>query len=213
LLVIKFRVFGSARFLSHAETLRVFHRACARAGLDLLYSEGFNPRPALSLPLPRSVGLACQDETCCLRLRTPNDENLKEKLSEQMPAGFELTSAERLGPEMSFQRGTAVYEISITKDESVEPLKERVCRLLANDSLKLQRRLNAHGRTKMVDVRGYLDSIEVIGRKVIVNAQFSPQGSVRVDEILNLLGINVADLDGPVTRTKVLWEFMLKAKN
>jgi len=97
--------------LSHAETLRVFRRACVRAGLDLAYSEGFNPRPAVSLPLPRSVGLVCQDETCCLKLRISNDENLKDKLSEQLPAGFEMTSAEALGPDASFQKGRAVYEL------------------------------------------------------------------------------------------------------
>ena len=130
-----------------------------------------------------------------------------------MPAGFELTSAETLGPDVSFQKGRAVYEISINKDESVELLKERASLLMANDSLKLQRRLDAHGRTKTVDVRGYLASIEVIDNKVVVNARFSPKGSIRVDEILNLLEINVANLDGPVTRTKVLWDFILKAQN
>jgi hypothetical protein len=141
-----------------------------------------------------------------------------------MPDGFELTSAEILSQDVSFQKGRAVYEIPITKDESIEPLKERACRLLANDSLKLQRRLDARGRTKTVDVRGYLEAIEVTDRsasgrdlaeggKVIVNTRFSPQGSIRVDEILSLLEINVADLDGPVTRTKVLWDVMLKAQN
>jgi uncharacterized protein with von Willebrand factor type A (vWA) domain len=159
------------------------------------------------------VGLACQDETCCLKLRISSDENLKEKLSEQMPDGFELTSVETLGPDVSFQKGKAVYEISITQDESTERLKERISRLLANDSLKLQRRLDAHGRTKMVDVRGYLNSIEVIGRKVIVNARFSPRGSIRVDEILNLLKINVADLGGPITRTKIFWDMAGPAYN
>jgi len=224
LFVVKFRVFGSARFLSHAETLRVFHRACARAGLDLVYSEGFNPRTALSLPLPRSVGLACQDETCCLKLRTSSDENLKEKLSEKMPDGFELISAQALGPDESFQKGRAVYEISIIQNYSGEQLKERISRLLANDSLKLQRRMDAHGRTKTVDVRQYLASIEVIDRsaagrylaeggKVVVNARFSPQGSIRVDEILSLLEINVTDLDGPVIRTKVLWDTAGSAYN
>lgn len=123
-----------------------------------------------------------------------------------MPDGFELTSAERTEPAISFQKGRAVYEIPVTKDESFERLKERICRLLANDSLKLQRRLDARGRTKTVDVRGYLEAIKVTDRKVIVNARFSPQGSIRVDEILNLLEIKVTDIDGPVTRTKIFWD-------
>ncbi|MHC4625895.1 MAG: DUF2344 domain-containing protein, partial [Planctomycetota bacterium] len=43
--MIKFRVRDTLRFLSHAETLRVFQRACVRGHIKILYSQGFNPRP------------------------------------------------------------------------------------------------------------------------------------------------------------------------
>ncbi|MBW7991664.1 MAG: DUF2344 domain-containing protein, partial [Planctomycetes bacterium] len=57
MLVIKFRIGGPLRFISHAQTLSVFQRACVRAGIEIRYSQGFNPRPRLSLPLPRPVGV------------------------------------------------------------------------------------------------------------------------------------------------------------
>ena len=69
LLVIKFKIGGNLRFLSHAQTLMVFRRACIRAGIKIQYSQGFNPRPRLSLPLPRPVGVASDDELLCLRVR------------------------------------------------------------------------------------------------------------------------------------------------
>jgi hypothetical protein len=47
---------------------------------------------------------------------------------------------------------------------------------------------------------------------VIVMARFGPQGSIRVDEILSLLGLDVRALDGPVTRTKVLWKSLLNTQ-
>ncbi|MBN2271219.1 MAG: DUF2344 domain-containing protein, partial [Sedimentisphaerales bacterium] len=61
-MLLKFRIWGNLRFLSHAETMKVFQRACARAGLDVAHTEGFNPRPRLSLPLPRSVGVESDEE-------------------------------------------------------------------------------------------------------------------------------------------------------
>jgi radical SAM-linked protein len=72
--LIKFKIEGSLRYLSHAETLRLFQRACARAGVNLQYSQGFNPRPKLSLALPRSVGVESDDEMLILRVQTPSPE-------------------------------------------------------------------------------------------------------------------------------------------
>ena len=66
LLAIRFKVEGTLRFLSHAETVRLLERACVRAGLRLRYSEGFNPHPKLSLPLPRPVGVESDEELLCL---------------------------------------------------------------------------------------------------------------------------------------------------
>ena len=58
----EFSVTGDLRFISHRDTVRVFQRALARAALPVAYSEGFNPHPRLSLPLPRAVGVASEAE-------------------------------------------------------------------------------------------------------------------------------------------------------
>lgn len=66
--VVRFAVRGWLRFLSHAETVRVFERGCARARVPVKYTQGFNPHAKLSLPLPRPVGVASDDELLILRL-------------------------------------------------------------------------------------------------------------------------------------------------
>ena len=65
--IVKFGIKGNLRFLSHAETIRLFERACVRAGIKLVYSQGFNPHPKLSLPLPRTVGVESDDDLLYLR--------------------------------------------------------------------------------------------------------------------------------------------------
>lgn len=211
--MLKFRVSDKMRYLSHAETLRVFQRACSRAGIDLVYSSGFNPRPKISLPLPRTVGLACEDETCCLRVNRLNDcldiQNLKGRLEGQMPQGIELFTVELAEQSISFETGTAVYELPLKSELFSEQLQQRVDGLLATDSLMLSRQPHDRKKGRTVDVRGFLVSIELREPNVFVTTSFGPAGSIRVDEFLNLLQLDLNALAGPVKRTKVLFKSML----
>ena len=52
---------GSAVWISHLDLMRLFQRAFKRAGLPLTHTQGFNPRPSVSIALPLSVGV----ESCC----------------------------------------------------------------------------------------------------------------------------------------------------
>lgn len=204
--VLKFRVFGSTRYLSHAETLRVFHRACGRAGVNVAYTEGFNPRPRISLPLPRSVGLACEDEICCFQLKNAaaNQAQLRKVFDDQMPWGVEIVNAQLIEGKSSFNSGTAVYELNV---ESLDDeLKGRCEEVLSSDELKMQRHSNKPGRNKTVDVRKFLESIEFEDSKIIVKVKFGPDGSMRVDEISDLLRLDDGKLNGPVKRLKIIWE-------
>lgn len=48
---------GTAVWISHLDLMRLFQRAFARANLPLKHTQGFNPRPSVSIALPLSVGL------------------------------------------------------------------------------------------------------------------------------------------------------------
>lgn len=53
---------GNAVWISHLDLMRLFQRAFKRAGLPLIHTQGFNPRPSVSIALPLSVGVesACE---------------------------------------------------------------------------------------------------------------------------------------------------------
>ena len=53
---------GNAVWISHLDLMRVFQRAFKRAGLPLTHTQGFNPRPSVSIALPLSVGVESQCE-------------------------------------------------------------------------------------------------------------------------------------------------------
>ena len=54
---ILFEKKGDAVWISHLDLMRLFQRAFKRAGLPLTHTQGFNPRPSVSIALPLSVGV------------------------------------------------------------------------------------------------------------------------------------------------------------
>lgn len=79
---------GRAVWISHLDLMRLFQRAFKRAGLPLKHTQGFNPRPSVSIALPLSVGVgsSCElldfslvgTEVCCQEIC----QRLNEKLVE-----------------------------------------------------------------------------------------------------------------------------------
>ena len=53
---------GNAVWMSHLDLMRLFQRAFKRAGLNLTHTQGFNPRPSVSIALPLSVGVESRCE-------------------------------------------------------------------------------------------------------------------------------------------------------
>jgi len=225
MLVIKFRIGGPLRFISHAQTLSVFQRACVRAGIEIRYSQGFNPRPKLSLPLPRPVGVTSDDEMLCIRIRksiSPQEDcittQVHNSISEQLPQGFELLSVSVVETNTSFQPSSATYVLALVlalrKEYLNEELKATVKRLLASETLGIKRRItkkksrtgHRESTVKNIDVRAFLESIELDQDGIIVKCKITPAGSIRVEEILSLLKLDVEKLALPVRRTSVQWK-------
>ena len=53
---------GDAVWMSHLDLMRLFQRAFKRAGLQLTHTQGYNPRPSVSIAMPLSVGVESQCE-------------------------------------------------------------------------------------------------------------------------------------------------------
>jgi radical SAM-linked protein len=210
ILVIRFRIGGALRYLSHAETSRVFQRACARAGVPVKYSEGFNPHPRLSLPLPRSVGVESDDELLAVRLDSEPWEvddayaaRMHRSLQEALPAGIEITGVELAGSG-SFQPRSVDYVFRLRPERTAE-LTERIRVVLASESWIVSRQLPGDRKVRRIDVRPFLESIQPVEQGVLVRCNVTAAGSIRIDEILTLLELKAEDLAAPIRRTAVEW--------
>lgn len=83
---------GQAIWISHLDLMRLFQRAFKRAGLHLKHTQGFNPRPSVSIALPLSVGV----ESCCELLDFELDgqdvppEQIRDGLNRALVAGVRV---------------------------------------------------------------------------------------------------------------------------
>ena len=76
---------GNAIWISHLDLMRVFQRAFKRAGLPLTHTQGYNPRPSVSIALPLSVGVESHCELLDFELETIRScEEIQKLLNEKM---------------------------------------------------------------------------------------------------------------------------------
>ncbi|MCL5278316.1 MAG: TIGR03936 family radical SAM-associated protein [Planctomycetes bacterium] len=215
---IRFRIAGAMRFLSHAETARVWQRACARANLPVRYSEGFNPHPRMSLPLPRPVGVEAEEELLVARLceadaavesRAEREATVKRALAEQLPEGMEVWAVDLVAAGTSYHPRSAEYILPLRIAERAglaERLQDGIVRIMESEHRMVERASGEGKPARPVDVRPFLLSVRLEGGALTVQHRTGEGGSIRVEEILRLFGLTAADLAGPVRRTNVIWE-------
>ena len=111
---LRFEKTGRAVYISHLDLMATMQRAFARAGLELKYSEGFNPHPLISILLPLCVGTASVCELMDFRLREDAVlETLPGRLTAVLPEGIRVLDAypsERKSAQLKWLDVTGVFE-------------------------------------------------------------------------------------------------------
>ena len=84
---------GNAVWISHLDLMRLFQRAFKRAGLQLKHTQGFNPRPSVSIALPLSVGIESECELLEFDLdgQDATCDEIKERLNKALVSGIEVS--------------------------------------------------------------------------------------------------------------------------
>lgn len=100
---------GNAVWVSHLDLMRVFQRAFQRAELPLTHTQGYNPRPSVSIALPLSVGVESKCELLDFALDgydVSNDE-LRSRLNTALPSGIRVLDV--------YEAGRKIREISLLR--------------------------------------------------------------------------------------------------
>ncbi len=101
MLRLRFKKLGRSVWISHLDTMRLFQRAFKRAGLKLTHTQGFNPRPSVSIALPLSVGIESYCELLDFDLEEPADcSEIKSRLNAALVEGIMVTDVYDCGEKL-----------------------------------------------------------------------------------------------------------------
>ena len=133
---------GNAVWMSHLDLMRLFQRAFKRAGLPLKHTQGFNPRPSVSIAMPLSVGVESLCELLDFELdgvSVPCNE-IAERLNKVLVPGVKIMQTYETGRKL---RELAVLACTVTLqyDAGVpNGAREAVCALFTRESLVVSKK-------------------------------------------------------------------------
>jgi len=171
--------------------MRLWERALRRAGLPLRMSQGFNPRPKLSLSEPRSVGVASEAEILEFELADwVNPDAVLDGLRRQLPTGIEAERLDFVRPTDKARPARIVYVARLSVP--CPDLEDRIAQLLARPEAPVVRKRPTGD--KHLDARPFITALAAAEggdtAAVRMEVRTGPEGTVRPDEVLRLLGFD-----------------------
>lgn len=155
-----FEKVGSARFISHLDLMRLFQRAFKRAGLPLTHTQGFNPRPSVSIALPLSLGAESHCELLDFDLESPVPlEDIRNRLNAALIDGIRVREVYDNGAKIKYlallqSRLTLEYDGGIPAGA-----ESAIGQLFARETLVLEKK-NRNGVTQQ-DIIPMIRNLEI----------------------------------------------------
>lgn len=89
---MKFTKHGSVRYIGHLDMQRYFQRVNRRAGLKVIYSEGFSPHQKMSFAMPLSVGYESDAEYFDLEVsEADSSSSVMDAMNKEQAEGIRVT--------------------------------------------------------------------------------------------------------------------------
>lgn len=160
---IRFSKTGRAKYISHLDLLKIFTRMARRTGLDLVYSQGFNPHAELVFSAPLPLGMTSEAEYVDMQLSGPADtDSIMELLRGSLPEGIVPLKIRHLEPgEGNVMRPVAFcryrMELSFPDAASREIFPEKLRRCLEAGTPIITAKKSKSG-VKNVDIRPLIHS-------------------------------------------------------
>lgn len=193
-IIARFEKGEGARFLSHLDVQRMFHRAFRRAGIPVAYSEGFNPHPLISFATALALGYTSESEWLDSKLeKDMQAEEFMQKINGELPHGFRILEAFPAGdsiPSLSTLMCAAEYRIKLTGFEASQALVESALNELVSNNIFVKKR--SKSGYKIVDIKPMVYDIHAVSVNddetvLSVTGCLNASGSLSIDLLLESL--------------------------
>jgi len=156
----KYSKTGRAKYISHLDLTSVMQRAFLRAGIDLKYSEGFNPHPYISAALPLSVGC---ESICELMDVAVNGVNLPDITKIILPEGIKILDVYASGRkfnDIAWIKINGVFQYNNSEPANIVTVVEKIKNCFSNESIVITKKTKRG--IKEIDIAPYVKNTEII---------------------------------------------------
>ena len=196
---VKFAKQGALRYIGHLDLHHVWQRSIRRAGLPLVYSQGFHPQPKIQLASALALGFSSQAEILDIWIDKDAawDQNV---LQAAVPEGItilDMQEVELHSPALQTQVESAEYEVILLDEISDSLLDKKLATIMDAESILRPKRVKKKNRRfttvpPTYDMRPLILELKRIAPQQIFMRVTTQEGATgRPDEILNEMGIPV----------------------
>jgi radical SAM family uncharacterized protein/radical SAM-linked protein len=176
---------GYNKYLGHFDIVRAFERAFRRAHIEVVHSQGFNPRPKLSFSAPLKLGYTSEAEYVDIQVYEKSATTIKNNLDINLPDGIDILNIVPVKssiPSLMASINAMEYQISMA-DRKLS--KSTIDQFLNDSEISVSRKVK--GKIKTIDIRPFIKSIEQKDHILTVHTKAVEGRTVRIDEIISQL--------------------------
>jgi len=187
---IRYAKQGDLRFISHRDLMRAFERMMKRAGLVVVMSEGFHPRPRLRFPAALALGLEGVDEVMEVDLVDEiAPEALLAKLNAHAPSGLSFHGAQPIAEGVQNARASTLsFELPLPAGRAADAERGIESFLAASAHL-----VDRGDGKPSVDIRPLIEDMRIEDGVLRMTLRVSERAGVRPRDALAAIGL--ADLE------------------
>lgn len=159
-----FQKTGLMIYISHLDLQRLFRRTIKSCGYKIIYSQGFNPHPKMSIAQPLSLGYIGLQEYMEIELNSDIDPDLiKDNINDQLPDGVKITRVKKQSDDIKSISALTVYaEYSIDFSETDILLSDNMInQFLSQEEIYGKRRQKKTKKIIEVPIKDKISSMAV----------------------------------------------------
>ncbi|MFA6708150.1 MAG: TIGR03936 family radical SAM-associated protein [Fusobacterium sp.] len=181
-----FNKYDEMKYISNLDLLRVMDRLLRRSGVPIKYTQGFHPRPKISLGNPISLGTEAFNEPMDIDLKEEmTNEEVMKRLNSKEILGFEFIKVIDIDGKTSIVQDYKNMEFEIG---GLGSSTNKFIELISQDEIILVK--EKKGKTTSKDLKPRIKEYRIVGEKLILVLE-----SMSPNSLLKLCGIKIEELE------------------
>lgn len=184
---IKFRKYGSLRFIGHLDVMRFFQKLMRRADIPIAFTGGYSPHMIMSFASPLGIGLTSDGEYFDIELKEAvSSAEAVRRMNENSVEGIEVLSFKKIAEEKKMTGMTilagADYLVSVKKGELPVGWENELESFLSQKEICVLKQTKRSERE--VDIRPLIYHWELRGKEIFLQLAAGSTENLKPDLVM-----------------------------